>query len=104
MKQALLLVLSLALASCSALGLSPSSSVGPVPQLVSSSRATHDVLAPRWRAYVAADPNLSPLMREQLLALVVDWELVIRKAEDFIGPTTPTEVPPAPEPEPERVP
>ena len=52
---------------------------------VSASRATHDVIAARWRAYVDADQTLSPLMREQLVKLVDDWRLAIERAVQVGG-------------------
>ena len=96
MRTALVAVLSvLALASCSILGLSGTSAPDPIPPLVSASRATHDVIAARWRAYVDADQTLSPLMREQLVKLVDDWRLAIERAEAYLAPASP----PAPPPE-----
>lgn len=86
MKNLLALALALLFASCSALGLGGGTVGDPTPDLVRASRAAHDVIAPRWAAYVAADPTLSPLMADQLVKLVADWRFAIERAEAFIQP------------------
>lgn len=59
---------------------------GPEAAFVDASRATHEVLAPRWKGYVAADLELDALTRDQLLKLVDDWELAIQAATEALGP------------------
>lgn len=76
------------LPSCSALGLGAGNPADPVPQLVQASRSTHDVIGPRFVAYVTGDPNLSPTMRDQLTKLVDDWRLLIEKAEAYLAPVS----------------
>jgi hypothetical protein len=78
----LLLVLPLCLAiSCEATtALQP-----PAPAWVHSARATHDVLAPRFAAYIDADATLAPDERQDLHNLLSDWLLNIEQSEAAIS-------------------
>jgi len=75
-----LLLLAAVLPSCAAGSLS-----NPAAEWVQASRAVHDVIAPRFAAYVEADADLEEVERAQLLGLVGDWELMVRTAEDAIA-------------------
>lgn len=92
------LVLALALSSCSLLGFQ-GGSTDPIPSFVQASRTTHAATAERWRAYVLADQTLSPIVRDQLVKLYDDWALSISRAEAYLGfvaaPTTPAPAAPA---------
>lgn len=90
-----LLAVALLLGGCAALGLTGPAG-DPMPRLVGASRQTHDVIAPRFIAYVRADATLDPLVRDQLEKLVGDWRLSIEQAEAYLSPL------PAPAPAPAR--
>lgn len=62
--------------------------------LVGASRSAHDLMAARWKGYVATDPTLDLLTRDQLSKVVDDWDLAIQAAEEAIRPDAPP--PPVP--------
>jgi len=57
----------------------------PAPAWVQSARATHDVIAPRFRAYIDADVTLSVEERVDLHNLLADWNLNIQVSEQAIA-------------------
>lgn len=79
-KVAVLLVLVLALlaASCSS---AKKLVVLPARQFVAGERAVHDLVAPRFTAYVNADTSLTESERAALTSVVADWPLAIAAAE-----------------------
>lgn len=80
------------LTSCTSQGLAQQ----PSRAWVEASRAVHDVVAPRFQAYVVADATLDDATRQVLLRTVSDWEFLIRQGE-LAHPPTPG-LPPAPQP------
>lgn len=72
---------------------------GPGARFVSASRAAHDLWAGRLKLYIAADPSLDPLLRDQLEKSLDDWTLALEAAEEAIrpdlvgGPELPAAVP-----------
>jgi hypothetical protein len=88
----LLLLLLPVLSSCSTLGLGGAAQPPVFEQLVDASDAAEGVLAPRMRAYLAADPTLSLLEKDQLAKLLTDWRLAIDNARQYLG-TSPAPAP-----------
>ena len=71
------------LVGCSMLGLGQTAE--PLAAFVGASRATHDVIAPRFVSYVQADETLSAGARADLVGLVGERELALGRAEEFLG-------------------
>ncbi len=60
----------------------------PARDWVEASRATHDLIGPRFIAYVEADPALvnDPLGRASLIEAVADWDFMIQVGEAIYPP------------------
>lgn len=59
---------------------------GAGARFVSASRSAHDLWGERLKGYLAADPELAPLLKDQLVKSVDDWELAIAAAEEAVKP------------------
>ena len=57
----------------------------PAELWVRASRRNFDVLAGRLAVYVAADATLLPITRDALLAMLADWDFLIRQGEELYG-------------------
>lgn len=60
-------------------------------QYVEADRATFDAVASRYKMYVDADPNLTPLQKKSKKNTIDSWEARLTGAEDFLRKKTPDE-------------
>jgi len=65
---------------------------------VDASRQFHDVIGPRFVAYVQADATLDQLTRDVLVRTVSDWEFMVRQGEASIPVTAPAPAAPVARP------
>jgi len=59
---------------------------GPGVHFVEASRAAHTLWGARLVKYLEADATLDPLLRDQLVKGVQDWEIAIEAAEEAVRP------------------
>lgn len=59
--------------------------VTPNETYVNADEATYNVIAPRYQAYVKADPALEPLEQAREMRLLDSWKLRITKAKEALA-------------------
>lgn len=60
----------------------------PAEAWVRASRATHDLIVPRFILYAESDPTLNEVTKQALLGTLADWEFMIRQGEAIYPPPT----------------
>jgi len=78
----LLICSAFVVSGCETLGLM---SPGSVPEAwVRADRATWSTIAPEFAAYIEEDASLTPSQKSNRLALLADWDLRVRAAEQSL--------------------